>query len=174
MGPSTVPGPPLTISPPPRSTALCLGREVACSTGAQAAPTKHVLLAPGPLPSCCFLPVIPNKCGDWLLACEHAHARVYVCVCVRCGGPGAAVPMVGFLGVGNMGEVLLEQVRPVDSCTPARAARTFHEEAVDVGALPGWCRHVLPVLLGHLHRQAHLVQRPLVLPGHRLHDGREE
>lgn len=57
---------------------------------------------------------------------------------------------------------------------PASAPATFHEEPVDVGALPGRRGHVLAVLLGHLHGQAHLVQRPLVLPGHGLHDGREE
>lgn len=51
---------------------------------------------------------------------------------------------------------------------------TFHEEPVHEGALSRGRRHVLSVLLGHLHREAHLVQRPLVLPGHGLHDGREE
>lgn len=56
----------------------------------------------------------------------------------------------------------------------ARTVPTFHEEPVHVGALSGGRGHVFPVLLGHLHREAHLVQRPLVLPGHGLHDGREE
>lgn len=52
--------------------------------------------------------------------------------------------------------------------------RTLHVESVDVGPLPGWTGHVLAVLLGHLYRQTHPVQRPLVLPGHGLHDSCQE
>ena len=43
-----------------------------------------------------------------------------------------------------------------------------------VGALPGRARHVLARLLGHVALQHHAVQRPLVLAGHLLHDGRQE
>ena len=50
----------------------------------------------------------------------------------------------------------------------------LHEQAVDVGPLPRGAGEVLPVLLGHVALEAHLVQRPLVLAGHGLHDGREE
>lgn len=52
--------------------------------------------------------------------------------------------------------------------------RTLHVESVDVGPLPGWTGHVLAILLGHLYRQTHPVQRPLVLPGHGLHDSCQE
>ena len=50
----------------------------------------------------------------------------------------------------------------------------LHEEAVDVGALPGRRGDLLLVLLGDLAHQRHLVQRQLVLPRRALHDGRQE
>ena len=52
--------------------------------------------------------------------------------------------------------------------------RSFHVQAVDVGALSRRAVEVLLVLLGDVALQAHLVQRPLVLARHRLHDGGEE
>ena len=53
-------------------------------------------------------------------------------------------------------------------------ARTLHEEAVHVGAFTRWAAHVVLVLLGDITLQAHLVEWPLVLTGHLLHDGGEE
>ena len=43
-----------------------------------------------------------------------------------------------------------------------------------IGTLSGWAAKVLLVLLGHVALQAHLVQGPLVLACHGLHDGGEE
>ena len=53
-------------------------------------------------------------------------------------------------------------------------ASALHEQPVDVGPLSGWAAEILPVLLGDVALEAHLVQRPLVLAGHGLHDGGEE
>ena len=53
-------------------------------------------------------------------------------------------------------------------------AGTLHEQPVDIGSLPGRTAEVLLALLGHVTLQAHLVQWPLILAGHGLHDGGEE
>ena len=50
----------------------------------------------------------------------------------------------------------------------------LHEQPVHVGTFPRGAGEVLAVLLGHVTLQAHLVQRPLVLSRHGLHDGRQE
>jgi len=43
-----------------------------------------------------------------------------------------------------------------------------------VRALPRGLAHVLPRLLKDITLEAHLVERPLVLAGHLLHDGGQE
>lgn len=48
---------------------------------------------------------------------------------------------------------------------------TFHEESVNVGALPRWMPKVFSGLLGDVHSQSHLVQGPQVLPGDALQHG---
>ena len=53
-------------------------------------------------------------------------------------------------------------------------ARSLHVQAVHVGALTRRTADVLTALLCDVTLQRHLVQRPLVLPGHLLHDGGEE
>ena len=53
-------------------------------------------------------------------------------------------------------------------------ARSLHVQAVHVGALTRRTADVLTALLSDVTLQRHLVQRPLVLPGHLLHDGSEE
>ena len=58
-----------------------------------------------------------------------------------------------------------------DRLTEGREAprHTFHVKAVNVGALPGRLVELLFELLGNVHGEVHLVQRPLILPGQRLH-----
>ena len=53
-------------------------------------------------------------------------------------------------------------------------ASAFHVQSMNVGTLSGCTAEVLPVLLGDVALQAHLVQGPLVLARHGLHDGRQE
>ena len=53
-------------------------------------------------------------------------------------------------------------------------AGSLHEQAVDVGPLSRGAGEIVTALLGHVALETHLVQRPLVLAGHGLHDGREE
>ena len=53
-------------------------------------------------------------------------------------------------------------------------ARSLHEETVRVGALTRRTADVLTRLLGDVTLQRHLVERPLVLPSHLLHDGGKE
>ena len=53
-------------------------------------------------------------------------------------------------------------------------ARSLHEETVRVGTLTRRTADVLARLLGDVTLQRHLIQRPLVLPGHLLHDGGKE
>lgn len=48
---------------------------------------------------------------------------------------------------------------------------TFHEESVNVGPLPRRMSKVFSGLLGDVHSQSHLVQRPEVLPGDALQHG---
>ena len=70
------------------------------------------------------------------------------------------------------GEVL--QVGLLDESGARVPARPLHEEAMDVGPLSRGAAEILPVLLGHVALETHLVQRPLILAGHGLHDGGEE
>lgn len=50
-----------------------------------------------------------------------------------------------------------------------RRSSTFHVESVHVRALSGRVIELLLELLGHVHRQVHFVQGPLVLPRQSLH-----
>ena len=56
-------------------------------------------------------------------------------------------------------------------CVPASA---LHEQPVDVGPLSRRTAEVLPVLFRDVALQAHFIQRPLILTGRGLHDGRQE
>ena len=53
-------------------------------------------------------------------------------------------------------------------------ARALHEQPVHIGSLSRRTSHVLLVLLSDVTLQRHLVERPLVLARHLLHDGGEE
>ena len=70
--------------------------------------------------------------------------------------------------------VELFQVALSDGTRRNVPSRPLHEEAVCVRSLGLVGLHLASLLLGHLAREAHLVQRQLVLPRGALHDGRQE
>lgn len=158
----------LLLSPGPRQPALGppLGRGGARTgpwprgLGPHHCPRKHApALAPCPQAWEGRVPALPQTgpAGGGGAACSSA------------AGPCSRPPEAGLsLSAAR------HRVWSPPSAWPLAAPLTFHEEPVHVGALAGRGGHVLPVLLGHLHGQTHPVQRPLVLPGHGLHDGREE
>lgn len=45
---------------------------------------------------------------------------------------------------------------------------TFHEQSINIGALPWWVSKVVFRLLCHIHGEGHLVQGPLILTGDAL------
>lgn len=51
---------------------------------------------------------------------------------------------------------------------------TFHEQSINIGALPRWVSKVVFRLLCHIHGESHLVQRPLILAGDALQYGWEK
>ena len=70
--------------------------------------------------------------------------------------------------------VELFQVALSDGTRRNVPSRPLHEEAVCVRSLGLVGLHLSSLLLGHLAREAHLVQRQLVLPRGALHDRRQE
>lgn len=74
---------------------------------------------------------------------------------------------------GDFGSKLL-QSRLLDEASLSVPACAFHKEAVNVCPLSGGAAEVLFGFLRHVTLKTHLVQWPLILASHGLHDGSEE